>query len=164
MVRISKAIRSPRRKNAAAQDGIRIFTVGVGSREGELIPLTADQGGGVVKDEKGEPVKSRLDEGALKAIAAASGGAYVSLDGQGEGLDQVSQERVEPAGEARPRIAPAEDLYGALPMAVGGGLRPVAAQSDVGDPARRRPGQRRPGRHGHSGRVVVAECRVVAGT
>ena len=74
---------------AAKQDGIRIFTVGVGTGEGELIPLTAEQGGGVVKDEKGEPVKSRLDEGALKAIAAATGGAYVSLGAQGEGLDQV---------------------------------------------------------------------------
>ncbi len=74
---------------AAKQDGIRIFTVGVGTGEGELIPLAAEQGGGVVKDEKGEPVKSRLDEGALKAIAAATGGAYVSLGAQGEGLDQV---------------------------------------------------------------------------
>jgi Ca-activated chloride channel homolog len=74
---------------AAKQDGIRIFTVGVGTGEGELIPIPAEQGGGFVKDDKGEPVKSHLDEGALKAIAAATGGAYVSLGAQGAGLDQV---------------------------------------------------------------------------
>jgi Ca-activated chloride channel homolog len=74
---------------AAKQDGIRIFTVGVGTSAGDLIPIPSEQGGGFVKDDKGEPVKSRLDEGALKAIATASGGAYVSLGAQGEGLDQV---------------------------------------------------------------------------
>ena len=79
-----------RRLRRRQTDGIKIFTVGVGTAGGDLIPLPPEQGGGFVKDDKGEPVKSRLIEGALKAIAAASGGAYVSLDGQGRGWIRFS--------------------------------------------------------------------------
>lgn len=75
-------------KAAAAQDRIRIFTIGIGTPAGELIPLPADQGGGYVNDEKGVPVRSRLDEAALKAIAAATGASYVSLGEQSDGLGE----------------------------------------------------------------------------
>jgi Ca-activated chloride channel family protein len=68
---------------AAKQDGLKIYTVGVGTAEGDLIPLPLDQGGGFVKDETGALVKSHLDEGGLRAIASATGGAYVRLGGQG---------------------------------------------------------------------------------
>ncbi len=72
---------------AAKQDGLKIYTVGIGTAEGELIPLPADLGGGFVKDETGALVKSHLDESGLKAIASATGGAYVRLEGQGEHFD-----------------------------------------------------------------------------
>ena len=49
-------------KAAAQQDGLKIYTVGVGTGNGDLIPLPADQGGGFVKDAAGAFVKSRLDE------------------------------------------------------------------------------------------------------
>ncbi|HVW67596.1 MAG TPA: VWA domain-containing protein, partial [Steroidobacteraceae bacterium] len=75
-------------KEAALQDGLKIYTVGIGTAEGELIPLPADQGGGFVKDEKGALVKSHLDEDGLKAIAAATGGAYVHLEQQGENFEE----------------------------------------------------------------------------
>jgi Ca-activated chloride channel family protein len=71
-------------KEAAEQDALKIYTVGVGTAEGDLIPLPLDQGGGFVKDEAGALVRSHLDEGALKAIASATGGDYVHLGGQGE--------------------------------------------------------------------------------
>ena len=74
-------------QEAAKQDGLRIYTVGIGTADGELIPLPADLGGGYVKDESGELVKSHLDESGLKAIAAATGGAYVHLVGQGEDFE-----------------------------------------------------------------------------
>jgi Ca-activated chloride channel homolog len=70
-------------KDAAQQDGLKIYTVGVGTVEGDLIPLPSDQGGGFVQDEKGALVKSHLDEAGLTAIATATGGAYVNLGGQG---------------------------------------------------------------------------------
>src|SRR6202034_4249756 len=74
-------------KDAATQVGLKIYTVGVGTAEGDLIPLPMDQGGGFVRDETGAFVKSHLDEAGLTAMAAATGGAYVHLGGQGEDLE-----------------------------------------------------------------------------
>jgi Ca-activated chloride channel family protein len=76
-------------RGAAQSDGLKIYTVGVGTAAGDLIPVAQDQGGGFVKDETGAFVRSRLDEPALKAIAAATGGFYVPLGTQGEGLEFV---------------------------------------------------------------------------
>jgi len=76
-------------QTAKQQDNLKIFTVGVGTAGGDLIPVPPDQGGGFVKDENGAFVKSRLDEAALKAIAAATGGFYVPFGAQGEGLDTI---------------------------------------------------------------------------
>jgi len=83
-------------KAAAAQDGLKIFTVGVGSANGDLIPLPQDQGGGFLKDSDGRLVKSHLDESALKAIAAATGGAYAPLGAENQGLDTIYQEALAP--------------------------------------------------------------------
>jgi Ca-activated chloride channel family protein len=74
---------------AAKEDGLKIYTVGVGSASGDLIPIPPEQGGGFVKDESGAFVKSRLDETGLKAIAVATGGFYVPLGTQGEGLETI---------------------------------------------------------------------------
>jgi len=74
---------------AAQQDGLKIYTVGVGTAAGDLIPIPPDQGGGFVKDDAGAFVRSRLDEAALQAIAAATGGIYVPLGAQGEGMETI---------------------------------------------------------------------------
>ncbi len=74
---------------AAQSDGLKIYTVGVGTAAGELIPIPPDQGGGFVKDEQGAFVTSRLDEAALEAIAGATGGVYAPLGAQGEGLEFI---------------------------------------------------------------------------
>jgi Ca-activated chloride channel family protein len=60
-------------RDAAQQDGLKIYTVGVGTAEGDLIPVPPDQGGGFVQDEKGALVRSHLDEAGLTAIATATG-------------------------------------------------------------------------------------------
>ncbi len=73
----------------AAHEGVKIFTVGVGTAAGDLIPVPPDQGGGFVKDDAGALVKSQLDEPALQAIAAATGGIYVPLGPTGEGLETL---------------------------------------------------------------------------
>jgi Ca-activated chloride channel family protein len=83
-------------KAAAVQDGLKIFTVGVGSQNGDLIPLPPDQGGGYMKDADGQLVKSHLDEGALKAIAAATGGSYAPLGPNNEGLESIYEAAVKP--------------------------------------------------------------------
>src|SRR3982075_2123076 len=47
---------------AAADAGVRIFTVGIGTPEGSLIPLSGgEEGTAFVKDSKGQVVKSKLD-------------------------------------------------------------------------------------------------------
>jgi Ca-activated chloride channel family protein len=67
---------------AAADAGVRIFTVGVGTPEGSLIPIGNGQGGGnaFVKDSKGQVVKSKLDEKRLREIAENTGGFYLHLE------------------------------------------------------------------------------------
>src|SRR5205814_10688895 len=66
---------------AAADGGVRIFTIGVGTPQGSLIPLKSDDGGtAFVKDSVGQVVKSKLDEKRLREIAQATGGFYLHLD------------------------------------------------------------------------------------
>ena len=71
------AIEAARRQ----KDNFRIFTVGVGSTDGSIIPVPEEKGGtAFVKDPNGEFVKSRLDEACLEKIADETGGFYVHLD------------------------------------------------------------------------------------
>src|SRR5437588_536968 len=66
---------------AAADAGVKIFTVGVGTPQGSLIPINSDDGGtAFVKDSAGQVVKSKLDEKRLREIAQATGGFYLHLD------------------------------------------------------------------------------------
>jgi Ca-activated chloride channel family protein len=66
---------------AAADAGVRIFTIGVGTPEGSLIPVPNTDGGiAFVKDNKGQVVKSKLDETRLREVAQESGGVYLHLE------------------------------------------------------------------------------------
>jgi Ca-activated chloride channel family protein len=76
----------------AAKAGVKIFTVGIGTTEGELLP--ADDASGFFKDRQGNVVKSRLDENTLNAIAQKSGGAYVRGLGASLGLDEVFRDHI----------------------------------------------------------------------
>ncbi len=61
----------------AQQAGTRIFTIGVGTPEGAMIPEGVDsRGNSVYKKHKGEPVITRLDVGLLQDIAAQTKGKY----------------------------------------------------------------------------------------
>lgn len=78
---------------SAAKEGVKIFTVGVGSTTGELIPVpSADGGTEFLKDDSGQFVKSRLDESVLKQIASATGGMYQPLGQQGQGLVTIYEQ------------------------------------------------------------------------
>ncbi len=70
---------------AAAEQGITIYTIGIGTPEGAPILLGDDY----VRDEKGEMVVTHLDEKALQDIALATGGAYVRATNQDLGLDEI---------------------------------------------------------------------------
>jgi Ca-activated chloride channel family protein len=65
----------------AASYGIRIFTVGLGTREGSEIPIDAARQE-FVRDPSGNIVRSRLDENRLGRIAEQTGGFYIHLDNE----------------------------------------------------------------------------------
>jgi Ca-activated chloride channel family protein len=62
----------------AAAAGVKIFCVGVGTQEGELIPISEGYAQKeYLSDKSGEIVKTRLNEEVLKEIAISTGGSYV---------------------------------------------------------------------------------------
>ena len=66
----------------AAKEGLKIFTVGIGSAEGTLVTIPGPDGNtDYIRDEKGQVVKTKLNEQLLQQIAAATGGFYLPLRG-----------------------------------------------------------------------------------
>jgi len=81
----------------AAQNGLKIYTVGVGTPEGGPIPLVDDSGAVMyLRDSSGQIVQSKLDESTLRQIASITGGAYVPLGQRGEGLDEIYNRYIAP--------------------------------------------------------------------
>ena len=75
---------------ALARQGLVVFAVGVGTSAGAEIQVPNEQGKlELVRDGRGEVVRSRLDEPTLRAIAQATRGAYYPLGPLGEGLAKV---------------------------------------------------------------------------
>jgi len=60
------------------QKNIRVYAIGVGSLEGELIPVRDEEGReNFLRDRSGNVVKSTLNEKPLQQLALGTGGAYV---------------------------------------------------------------------------------------
>jgi len=77
----------------AADAGVRIFTVGVGTPQGSLIPVTGDDGQtSFVKDASGQVVKSKLDDKRLREIAQTTGGFYLHLENGPRSMQQIQNE------------------------------------------------------------------------
>ena len=72
----------------AAENGIRVYTVGVGSADGQPIPYE----GGLMKDKDGEIVVTRLDEETLRKVSEAGNGAYVHAGGDEFGLNPIIED------------------------------------------------------------------------
>ena len=79
-----------RTAEALAKEGAVVFTVGIGTAAGAEIQFLNEQGRPeLVRDSRGEVVRSRLDEATLRSIAQATHGAYYPLGPLGEGLAKV---------------------------------------------------------------------------
>lgn len=79
----------------AKEKGIKIFTIGIGTPGGELIPVTDDTGKkGFLKNREGNVVKTALDENTLKEIALNTGGSYVKATSTEFGLDLIYEEKL----------------------------------------------------------------------
>lgn len=69
----------------AAEIGVRVFTIGVGSPEGKPIPMDGE----LLKDKEGNIVVTRLDENILKEVAHAGNGLYVRAGNSEFGLNPI---------------------------------------------------------------------------
>ena len=79
-----------REAEALAEQGVVVFTIGVGTAAGAEIEFLNDQGRPEqVRDLKGQVVRSRVDEITLRSVAQATHGAYYPLGPVGEGLAKV---------------------------------------------------------------------------
>jgi Ca-activated chloride channel family protein len=79
----------------AKEKGVRIFTVGVGTKEGDLVQVTNTDGStGFLKDANGDVVKSHLNENLLTQIAYITGGAYVHSGAERFGLDYLYDQQL----------------------------------------------------------------------
>jgi Ca-activated chloride channel family protein len=80
----------------AAKDGLKIFTIGIGTAAGDLIRVTDANGNSdYVRDEQGNVVKSHLNENLLQQIAGATGGFYLPLRGA-DTMDTLYERGLEP--------------------------------------------------------------------
>ena len=83
----------------AAQAGVRIFAVGVGTLEGSTVPETGGAGTTYKKDQDDKIVISRLAERLLLVMARATGGRYfrsesINLDALAGALDQLQKKQI----------------------------------------------------------------------
>ena len=67
----------------AKEIGLKVFTVGIGTPEGELIQIRNSQTGNLdfLKDESGNVVKSRLNENLLRQLSTDTGAFYLPMQG-----------------------------------------------------------------------------------
>jgi Ca-activated chloride channel family protein len=79
---------------AAADQGVLIYTIGFGTPDGQLVPETDAYGRviGTKTDAQGNPVLSHLDETTLAAVAQIGNGRYYRATASGQELDALLTE------------------------------------------------------------------------
>ncbi len=80
---------------AAAERGVKIFTLGLGDvAEGKRIPLRDEHGGLQFLQHEGQEVWSKLDESVLKSVALTTGGAYIPARTSAYDLGQIYEDHL----------------------------------------------------------------------
>ncbi|HQU30882.1 MAG: VWA domain-containing protein [Planctomycetia bacterium] len=79
----------------AKKEGIVIYTVGVGKKDGSYIKIKDESGQDrLLKDRQGQVVKSKLDEITLNKIALETGGLYTPAYGTRWGLEKIYNDSI----------------------------------------------------------------------
>lgn len=73
----------------ARDNDIKIIAVGIGSTDGELIPIKENGVKGYKKDKNGKTVLTKLDEQSLINLASSTGGAYIKFNGPQQTAEEV---------------------------------------------------------------------------
>ncbi|MBS3807288.1 MAG: VWA domain-containing protein [Bacteroidales bacterium] len=77
----------------ARKENITIHTIGMGSRQGAPIPIRRENGQAVYqKDQQGNTVISKLDEGTLQRLASEGQGIYIRVNNARTGLNELFDE------------------------------------------------------------------------
>ncbi|MEW6752301.1 MAG: VWA domain-containing protein, partial [Candidatus Latescibacterota bacterium] len=77
----------------AAQAGVRLFAVGLGTPGGELVPAPSQDGTtSFHRDREGNYVKTRLDEATLKEMALVTDGGYYRSTASGAEMATLAQQ------------------------------------------------------------------------
>ena len=123
----------------AAEEGIRIYTIGVGSPGGVPIPIRGQQGGLLEykKDRRGETVMSKLDEMTLQNIALETDGKYFRATMGEMELDRILEDlsKMEKRELKSRELALGEDRYQFFVLAT---VLLLTAEAMLGDRKRRR--------------------------
>jgi len=71
--------------------GVSVYAAGIGRESGDFIPAGQDESvaDAFYRDMEGNLVKSRQDQGLLKKLASATGGAYCDITGSFSGLGEI---------------------------------------------------------------------------
>ena len=75
---------------AAKEEGMRVYVLGVGSTNGAPIPISGT--GDYMKDRSGNTVMSALNEDMCKQVAQAGGGAYIHVENNSAAQQQLDHE------------------------------------------------------------------------
>lgn len=102
-------------KDKAQEEGLHVFTIGVGTPEGAPIPLYNEEGKkiGHQKDGKGNAVITQLNERVLHELARNAGGSYMQLTQNNNDIKKLAQQiaRFEKEQFEEKKVAQLDDKY-----------------------------------------------------
>ena len=96
----------------AKEQGIVIYTVGVGKKDGSYIRIKDESGNDtLLKDRQGQVIKSRLDEITLNKIALETDGLYTPAYGTQWGLEKIYKDSIAKIEESTYKTSAGEKIY-----------------------------------------------------
>lgn len=120
---------------ALKKENVKLFCIGVGSPQGELIPVADDQGRTqFLKGKDDQIVKSSLNESFLSQIAVGAGGAYIKALPTDFGIETLYDEVISKLNREESNSRLVKRRKQQFPWLIGFGLLFLAAEAAV--PAR----------------------------